>query len=281
VTGASDGIGRETARRLAQQGAPIVLWCRDPVRGRQAQEDIRRTTHNDAVDLCIADLASQREIRRGCAEIRERHDRLDVLVNNAAVVPRTRRLTEDGIEMQFAVNHLAGFLLVHLLADLLRAAPAARVVNVASYMERNGVIDFDGLRGEGRYDPHAAYCRSKLANVLFTYELARRVEGTTLTANCLHPGVVATKLLSDLSGRPRALGFMNAWRYAGHAEGAATSVYLALSPDVEDVSGRFFVDQREASSSPASYDRDLQARLWQTSLTLTGTESIEKLPRQY
>ena len=270
VTGASDGIGRETARGLARLKGRVLLVCRDEARGYKAKEDIRRTTQNDSVELFVADLGSQRAIRRVADDIRARHDRIHVLVNNAGLITRERSVTEDGIETQLAVNHLAPFLLTNLLIDPLRSSAPARVVNVASLVEGAGRVDFSNLHGENRYDPIVAYCQSKLANVLFTYELARRLRGTGVAVNCLHPGAIATKLLADYAGRPRRVAFINRLRYPGPVEGARTSIYLASSPEIEGVTGTFFVDGRPATSSAASRDVDVQARLWEVSAQLTN-----------
>jgi NAD(P)-dependent dehydrogenase (short-subunit alcohol dehydrogenase family) len=282
ITGASSGIGKETALGIAQLGATTILVCRDERRGRAAQREIVRGSGNGAVHLLIADLSAQEEVRRVAREFSERYERLDILINNAGVVTRERTLTADGLEHQFAVNHLAPFLLTNLLLERLRESAPARIVNVASRVERDGEIDFDDLQGERRYDPRGAYRQSKLANVLFTYELARRLEGTGVTANCLHPGAIATRLLNDLMGRPRILSFLTRRSAPGPAAGARTSIYLASSPECEGVTGRYYspestvgsgpylVEPREIRSSPQSYDEKLAGRLWQVSARLAG-----------
>jgi NAD(P)-dependent dehydrogenase (short-subunit alcohol dehydrogenase family) len=270
VTGASDGIGRETARGLARLEGRVLLVCRDEARGHKAKEDIRRTTRNDNVELFVADFGSQRAIRRAAIDIRARHDRIHVLVNNAGLITRERSVTEDGIETQFAVNHLGPFLLTNLLIGSLRSGAPARIVNVASQVERAGHINFADLHGTRGYNPITAYCQSKLANVLFTYALARRLNGDRITVNCLHPGVIATKLLAGYSGKPWIRTAINRLRYPGPDDGARSSIYLASSPDVEGVTGTFFMDGRPAASSAASRDEDLQARLWEISARLTN-----------
>src|SRR4029453_16040001 len=194
VTGASSGIGLETARGLAELGASVVLVARDRERGESARDEVRGDAKGGAIDLLLADLSSRKQVHALAAQVRERYRSLHVLVNNAATIVRAYVETEDGIETQWAVNHLAPFLLTSLLLDLLRASAPSRIVNVASQVEASGSIAFDDVGRRKRYDRVEAYCQSKLANVLFTYELARRLEGTGVTANCLHPGVIATRL---------------------------------------------------------------------------------------
>jgi retinol dehydrogenase 14 len=269
ITGASSGIGKETAIGLAKLGADLVLVCRAGTRGEAAAAEVRK--RGVTVELLLADLASQAAVRAVAEGVRARHDRLHVLVLNAGEIVPTRQLTEDAIERQLAVNHLAPFLLTQLLRDLLIAGAPARVVVVASQIEARGAIDFDDLMfARRRYEPLRAYFQSKLANVLFTYELARRLDGTGVTANCLHPGVIATNLLADYEGRPRALGFLSQLTHPGPAKGAKTSIYLASAPELERVTGRYFREQREARSSPASQDPELQRRLWAVSEELTS-----------
>ena len=265
VTGASAGIGTATALGLAERGARVVIVSRDGERGRAAQAEIKRHSGSELIDLLLADLSSQAEIRRLAAEFKDQHDHLHVLVNNAAIVPLRRQETADGLEMQFAVNHLAYFLLTYLLLHVLKSSAPARIVNVSSQTHQWGAIDFDDLQGERSYDPQAAYAQSKLANVLFTYELARRLAGTGVTANCLHPGVIRTKLSANYAGRQGAAEASP----AELARGAQTSLYLATSPEVEGVGGKYFVNQREVRSSAASHDQRLAQSLWQVSAELT------------
>src|SRR5215210_5786673 len=194
ITGASSGIGKATAMGLANMGASVVMVGRDRGRGEAAMAEIKEKSPNASVDLMLADVSSQQEIRRIADEFKDAHPRLDVLINNAGVFSSKRITSADGIEMTFAVNHLAYFLLTNLLLDVLKDSAPSRIVNVASGEQRNATIDFDELQGEKGYKGAKAYSQSKLANVLFTYELARRLEGTGITANCLHPGVVGTNL---------------------------------------------------------------------------------------
>ncbi len=279
VTGASSGIGLEAARGLARLGARVLLLGRHKGRLEAARAAVARTTKDAQLETYVADLASQREVRRVAADVASRHDTLDVLVNNAGVIARTRTITDDGLELQLAVNHLAPFLLTHLLFDCLKAAGAARVVTVASAVETLGRINFADLGSELSYDANVAYCQSKLANVMFTYELARRLTSTGITANCLHPGAVATGLLAEYFGRGRAWATVARVKYPGPAAGARTSVYLASSPDVSGVSGRYFEDCAPRASSATSQDVAIQQRLWLVSENLVRLSPQERIPR--
>ena len=270
VTGATSGIGRATAWELAKLGARTFVVGRDAARARRTRNEIARATGNDEIEFVVADLSSTASVRGLATELLARAPRLDILVNNAATLPRSRQTTVDGLEMQLAVNHLASYALTRLLLPRLIATAPARIINVASQVESWGRIDFGDLQRERGYDHLDAYAQSKLANVLFTYELARRLEGTRVTANCLHPGVIATKLLADFNGRPRALGFALRFTHPGPEAGARTSVRLAADPMLAGVTGRYFRDGREAQSSPASYDVALARRLWDVSAQLVG-----------
>jgi NAD(P)-dependent dehydrogenase (short-subunit alcohol dehydrogenase family) len=270
ITGATSGIGKATAMGLASMGASVVMVGRDRGRGEAALAEVKEGSANASVDLLLADLSSQEDIRRLAGEFKEAHPRLDVLINNAGVIRSKRVASADGIEMTFAVNHLAHFLLTNLLLDLLKATAPSRIVNVSSGEQRNGTIDFDDLQGEKGYKGAKAYSQSKLATVLFTYELARRLEGTGVTANCLHPGVVGTNLGSGVSG---VFGFMVRALtplMKSPEKGAETSIYLASSPEVESLSGRYFVKKAEARSSDVSHDERLARRLWEVSAELTN-----------
>ncbi len=267
VTGANSGIGKATAVGLARLGGTVVLACRSAERGATAREEILRSTGNERTSVMIVDLRSQASIRSFVDDFRRTHNRLDALVNNAGIFRRHRNVTVDGLEEQFAVNYLGGFLLTHLLLDLLKASAPSRVVNVSSSAHEGGRIHFDDLQGEGRYRGFRAYGQSKLAQVLFTYELARRLEGTGVTVNACHPGVIRTNL-----GR-------NDWPWAVHLvrpffkspeKGADTPIYLASSPDVERVTGKYFVKRGTRLSSPASRDSDVARRLYETSLRLAA-----------
>src|ERR671921_935374 len=270
ITGATSGIGKATAMGLANMGARVVMVGRDRDRGEAALAEIKEKTTNPSVDLMLADLSSQEEIRRLAVEFNETHPRPDVLINDAGLFRSKRITTADGLETTFAVNHLAYFFLTNLLLDVLEASAPSRVVNVSSGDHSNGTIDFDDLQAEKGYKGAKAYSQSKLANVLFTYELARRLEGTGVTANCLHPGAgVRTNLGSGVTG---VFGFMvRALKplMKSPEQGAETSIYLASSPEVEGLSGKYFVKKAEARSSDVSYDERIARRLWEVSAELT------------
>jgi retinol dehydrogenase 14 len=272
VTGANRGIGRASAQALVELGANVLLVCR---RQRDGEEASRAMASRGAEppEVVAADLSSQASIREAAARIRERHPELHVLVNNAGVFTHRRELTVDGLERQFAVNHLAYFLLTNLLLDRLKAGAPSRIVSVSSGAHAGAALDFDDLQGERSYDGNLAYSRSKLANILFTYELARRLQGTGVTANCLHPGVIATKLLADYMGVPMAGGALARTFGAKPEKGAETIVYLASSPEVEGVSGRYYVNKKPVASSRESYDEAAARRLWEASERLTGLSS--------
>jgi retinol dehydrogenase-14 len=274
ITGATSGIGKATAMELANMGASVVMVARDRGRGEAALAEVKEGSANASVDLMLADLSSQEEIRRLADEFKEAHPRLDVLINNAGVIRSKRVASADGIEMTFAVNHLAHFLLTNLLLELLKATAPSRIVNVSSGEQRNGTIDFDDLQGEKGYKTAKAYSQSKLANVLFTYELARRLEGTGVSANCLHPGAgVRTNLGSGVSGvfglTVRALRPL----MKSPEKGAETSIYLASSAEVEGLSGGYLLKKAEARSSDVSHDERIARRLWEASAELTNLPS--------
>jgi NAD(P)-dependent dehydrogenase (short-subunit alcohol dehydrogenase family) len=267
VTGATNGIGGATAAGLAALGARVGVVGRD--RGRTEAAVTRIREAGGAADAFVADLSAQREVRRLADEVLAAYPRLDVLVNNAGGYWAHRHTTEDGLERTFALNHLAPFLLTNLLLPRLRASAPARVVTVSSGAHVTGRIDFDDLQGEKGYGGQRAYGQSKLANVLFTYELARRLEGAGVTATVLHPGVVRTGFAREDSGRLMGLGLPLARPFMKSPEqGARTSVHLASSPEVEGVTGRYFVGGRPVRSSRASYDEAVAARLWEVSARL-------------
>ena len=272
ITGANAGIGLATALGLAKLGARVLMVSRDEGRGRKAQALVKEKSGNWDVHLLIAELSDRDSIRGMARKVREEFGALHVLVNNAAVIPRRREVTEDGLEMQFAVNHLSYFLLTGLLLDMLKANAPARVVNVSSQVHAGATIDFDDLQSERDYSRTRVYGRSKLANVLFTYELARRLEGTGVTANCLHPGVVATNLLADAAGMPRPLKSATRVVAVTAESGARTSIYLASSEEVEGVNGKYFVKRRAVESSRESHDKAAARRLWEVSCKLTGLD---------
>ena len=271
VTGATSGLGEITARELARQGATVVLVGRNQVKAESTAEEIRSETGNESVQWFLADLSSQSSIRRLAEEFRSRHERLDVLVNNAGGFFVEYSETEDGIERTFALNHLNYFLLTNLLMDRLEAAAPARVVNVASGAHKGAEMDLEDPNLKGKYSGWRAYGQSKLANIMFTYELARRLEGTGITVNALHPGAVATNIGSNNEAwyaRP-ALALFRLFATTPE-KGARTSVYLASSPKVEGVSGEYFANESRAESSAASKDEVVAGKLWSLSESLTG-----------
>jgi NAD(P)-dependent dehydrogenase (short-subunit alcohol dehydrogenase family) len=270
VTGANRGIGRATAQGLAGRGARVLLVSRDAAAGAEAAGAIRSATGNQAVEALAADLASQAAIRSLASEVLSRCPRLDVLINSAGLVTPKRTLTVDGIETVFAVNHLAYFLLTNLLLDRLKASAPSRIVNLASEAHQGQRLDFDNLQLERGWRPVKAYALAKLGNVMFTYELARRLAGTGVTANCLHPGVIATKLLLQYLPLP-AISQPLTRAFAGTPEqGAETPLYLATSPDVEGVTGTYFARCKPKRSTEFSYDEAAGRRLWDESARLTG-----------
>jgi retinol dehydrogenase 14 len=274
VTGGTSGIGKATAAGLAAVGARVGIVGRDLTRTRAAAADITAASGNPAVAPFGADMSSQAEVRRLAREVLDAYQRLDVLVNNVGGFWATRRVTADGLEHTFAVNHLAGFLLTDLLLDRLKASAPARIVTVSSGAQANGKIDFDDLQGERGYSGQRAYNQSKLANVMFTYELARRLEGSGVTATVLHPGVVRTGFAAeDPSSLWKVLLPLIRPLLKSPEKGAATSIYLASSPEVEGVTGKYFVNCKPKTSSKLSYDRAAAARLWRISVDLVSRTS--------
>ena len=277
ITGSTSGIGRATAFGLAALGAHVAVTGRDPVRTRDTAREIRAAS-GAPVDAFAADISSQTEVRRLADEVLGRLPRLDVLVNNVGGYWNTRQVTADGLERTFAVNHLAPFLLTHLLLDRLRQAGSARVVTVSSNAHAQGNIDFDDLMGARSYSGSRAYNQSKLANVLFTYELARLTRSTAVTANAVHPGVVSTSFGSDDPGRAQRLAvpLMRPFMKTPQ-QGATTPVLVASSPTLEHVTGRYFAGGKLKRSSPRSYDEATAARLWRISSALVNLEPPGRL----
>lgn len=277
VTGATDGIGKESARALASKGATVVVVSRNPQKCDATVTEIRGQTGNANIEAMPADLSSQQGVRDVARRFLDRYPRLDVLLNNAGAIYISRQMSKDGIEMTWALNHLNYFLLTHLLMDALKAAPAARVVNVSSDAHRAGRINFDDLQCEKRYNGWVAYGNSKLANVMFTYELARHLNDTRVTANALHPGSVGTNFGRNNGGVWSAALKLIGYFTLTPAQGAKTSIYLASSPEVEGVTGKYFDNCKPVSSSKASYDGAAQRRLWDVSAALCGV-SVSQQP---
>lgn len=273
ITGATSGIGRSTAIGLARMGAELVLVARDRARAEETAAEIQRETGNRSITLMHADLSSQQSIRALAAEYLATNRPIHILLNNAGVVNTSRTVTVDGIETVFAVNHLAYFQLTHLLLDRIIQSAPARIVNVASDAHKFGPLNFDDLQGEKRYRVMRIYGQSKLANILFTYELARRLAGTGVTVNCLHPGAVGTRLGHNNGTWAKAIISLLRPFFRTPDQGAETSIYLASSPAVEGVSGKYFSNSKETRSSKASYDEAAARRLWDISAEMTGAGS--------
>lgn len=269
VTGGTSGIGKATAMALAAMGADVVVAGRDRERGERAAAEIRAQT-GARVDLALADLASQAGVRELAEGFKGRYDRLDVLVNNAGLVQSTRTESPDGLETTLATNHLAPFLLTNLLLDTLKESAPSRVVTVSSEAERWGNIDFDDLQSKKKYRGFPVYGMTKLANIMFTYELAERLEGTGVTATCMHPGAVNTRFGTNNSG-PMTLLFRAFKPFMRTPEqGADTVIWLASSPDVEGVSGRYYADRKVIEPKKIASDPTARRRLWEESERLTG-----------
>ena len=273
ITGGTSGIGKAAAKALAGMGAEVVVTGRNRQKGEGALQEIRSESGNNRVSLLLADLAAQSEVRRLAKEFRASHGRLDVLVNNAGLYKTRRTETPDGIEMTLAVNYLAPFLLTNLLLDLLKKSAPSRVINVSSEAERWGKIDLDDLQSERRYRGFPVYGKSKLANIMFTYELAERLRGTGVTANCMHPGSVNT----NMGKNERGVGILlfRAFKpfMRSPKKGADTLVYLAASPDLQGRTGEYFIDREVATPSKEAYDRTLREQLWEVSEELTNLKS--------
>jgi NAD(P)-dependent dehydrogenase (short-subunit alcohol dehydrogenase family) len=267
ITGASTGIGKATASELCARGAELVLACRDRAKAEAARSEVLARTPAGKVSLVDLQLGSLASVRACAREVLERFPRLDVLINNAGVFPPNLRLTADGFEEQIGVNHLGHFLLTQLLLERLLASAPARVVTVSSMMHAGGKIDFASFRAPAKYNAMAAYRQSKLANILFANELARRTAGRGLTSNSLHPGGVATEIARDANLLMRV-----GMKLVGTTpqKGARTSVYLAADPAVQHVSGKYFVSCQEKSPAPAALDVGLARALWDESAKLVG-----------
>jgi len=272
VTGANSGIGKETALGLAQMGARVIMVCRNAEKGKAALEEIRRESGSSQVDLLIADMSSQASVRVLADRIQQKYPRLDVLVNNAGGATPARTLSADGIEMTLAANYLGPALLTLLLLDLLKAGAPSRIVNVSSSESQDARLDMNDLQFERRkYGAVAAYRQSKLLMNAFTFELARRLAGTGVTANCLHPGMVATNIWSATLIGKLIMAVVKPFML-NSKQGAAVSLYLATSPEVAQVSGEYFVKSKPAKSNPLSRDPKLMAEVW------LCTEEMTSLP---
>lgn len=270
VTGSTSGIGKVTARELANKGATVVLVSRNRAKGEATQAEIKQVTRNKNVDLLVADLSLLEDVRRLATKFQDRYGYLHILINNAGGVYSSREITSEGLEATLAVNYLAPFLLTELLVDTLKASAPARIINVSS-MAQSRNIAFDNLQGEKRYASMSNYSQAKLALILFTYELARRLAGTGITVNALHPGLVASNFNSGTKGITHFIaGAIYSIAGISVEKGAQTILYLATSPQVEGVTGKYFVNNQERKSTRNSYDQALAQHLWQVSEQLIG-----------
>ena len=279
VTGATSGIGNVTAYTLAAHGAELILAGRNQQKAEDTIQWIKSGTGNNSIHYLLADFSDLQQVRELVTNFRERFARLDVLVNNAGAFFNTRRMTPYGIEMTLLVNHLAPFLLTNMLLDRLKKSPQARIVNVSSDAHKYDTMDFDNLGFKRGYTGMKAYARSKLANILFTYELARRLSDCDVTANALHPGHIATDIWrTNFSIFGPALKWVMGFFALSPEEGADNSIYLASSPEIEGVTGKYFVKREAAKSSPISYDQDIAQRLWNISagITLSGDDIVDR-----
>lgn len=264
ITGSTDGIGKQTAIDLANIGHKIIIHGRDKIRVEKTIEEIKRQTGNNNIDSCSADFTSFKQVRKMAEDIKNRFERLDVLINNAGIYMKELILTEDGFETTFQVNHLSHFLLTNLLIDLIKKSEHGRIINVSSIAHQSADFDLENLNGERYFSPYNAYAVSKFANILFTKMLAEKLSDTNITVNALHPGVISTKLLKA--------GF----NISGDSvkKGAETSVYLSVSNDVKDISGEYFINKRIERSHSLTYDKKLLKNFWNISAQMTGLDNL-------
>jgi len=267
ITGANSGIGKVIALELAKMGAQVVMVCRSKERGESARAEIEKASGNDRVELMLADFTSMESVRDLASEFKKKHGKLHVLVNNIGIIATERRVTPDGLEEQFEVNHLSHFLLTHLLLDVLKASAPSRIINTSSGIHKMGRIDFEDLQSESKYKVNKVYGKTKLMNVYFTYELARRLVGTDVTVNSYTPGFCKTRLDREYSSFMRSIVSLLAKK---KEKGARTGIYLASSPAVERVTGKYFSNMKESKSSPRSYEKEIGLRLWKISEELAN-----------
>ena len=278
VTGSSSGMGLVTARELASMGATVVMLCRNRTRGEAVQAQVKEASGNPQVDLIVADLSELSQVRRAAEEFKRHYTRLHVLINNAGGINAERKVTSDGLEATFVTNYLAPFLLTQLLLEVLEASAPARIVNISAPAHKIGKIDFTDLQGAQRYNALKAYSQAKLAQIYFTYELAERLAGTGVTVNALDPGHVVTNFNKSTKGLIHVIAQV-IYFFDGISpeKGAQTILYLATSPEVEGMSGKYFLDSEPISSSRRSYDVAVRQRLWSVSDALIR-QSAKPLP---
>ncbi|MCK5290816.1 MAG: SDR family oxidoreductase [Thermoplasmata archaeon] len=267
ITGANSGIGKVMALEIAKKDANVVMVCRSREKGEAARNDIIRESSNESVELMLADLSSMKQVRKLAEEFKQKHDKLHILINNAALWPTKRIMTSEGLETQFAINHLSHFLLTNLLLDIIKSSSPARIINTSSGLHKRAKIDFDNLQAEKSYKHMRVYGQTKLENVLFTKELARRLEGTGVTVNSFTPGMTSTNLGRYMSGG--AKWFMRHMARSPE-KGASTGVYLATSPEVEGVTGKYFGDRKEMKYNKIGDDVGIAKRLWNVSEEFSG-----------
>lgn len=268
ITGANSGIGKATAKELAKLGATIILVSRNHTRGERTLTELKKITGSNKFHLYITDLSSQNSILQLAEEIKNNFNSLDILINNAGAYFSKRHITVDGIEATFAVNFLSRFLLTNLLLKNILRSKQGRIINLAGEYHRKGRINFEDIEFSKKYSAVKAICQARLADVLFTYELSRKLKGTSTTSNCLHPGIVATNLINndpDSSLIKRFLYKSISPFLKSPEKGAETVVYLASSPEVSNVSGKYFIDKKCVKSSAISYDEDIAKQLWKLS----------------
>jgi NAD(P)-dependent dehydrogenase (short-subunit alcohol dehydrogenase family) len=269
ITGFTSGIGKAAAFNLAKMGAALILICRNKDKGEQVINHFKNETGNDKLNLYICELSSQNDIRRVVSEIKTHHPVIDVLINNAGGINEKHFLTEDGFELTFAINHLAYFSLTLFLLDNIKSSNYARIINVASDAHQFSKIDFNYLNMKNKYNPMKVYGITKLANIMFTYELARRLKNTKISVNCMHPGGVNTNFGKNMKGIAGAYFRLSPFSRQPE-KGAETIIWLASSPEVEGVSGKYFMDKKEKKSNSFSYDIESQQKLWEESEKMTG-----------
>ncbi len=272
VTGANSGIGKATTQALANMGAYIIMVCRNEEKAKRARQDVIDQTGHTGIEIIIADLGVQYDVRRAAGQFHQKFDSLDVLINNAGIIPSKREETTDGIEKTLAINHLGPFLLTHLLMKALQSGSFGRVVNVSSEVHRLGaaIFDIDNLQLETGFSPMKAYGLSKLCNIMFTHQLALRTHSSQFTANTLHPGLVGTQLASDARWYMKLLYVVGKPFMLSSAKGADTSVYLATCDEVEQVSGKYFKNEKVTKPAKIAFDDKISEQLWLKSETLTG-----------
>lgn len=271
ITGATSGIGKETAISLAHLGANVIFTSRDKERGEEVKKEIIQKTKNENVNYLICDLSSFHSIRECVEEFKKRYGRLDVLINNAGVLPQERMISEDGIELNFAVNFLAPFLLTNLFLPLLKQSTPSRIINVSSTMHAEGEIDFEDLESKKSFNKYKSYSQSKLALILFTKKLAKNLKGSGVTVNALHPGVVGTEMtMQNVRKMNPITAFFFKKTLVTAKQGAETSVYLVISPLLMNTTGEYFVDKKTEKASLFTEDSLLQEKIWAVAEKYTG-----------